>query len=234
MIISKIIYGRKDKMNIRVLYNVVLVRLGIRRVLPGDYVLAFPVEECGEELVEVPVHGNIILDSRMNTGKIFLRKTVVEKLIRIADRVGKGQCLLLHSAYRTLEEQHERWERARRLAGAAHPGATPEELRVLGGAHQTGAAVDVEICRRSGIPEKVCQLIDYGTIYGEHTPETLTHSKGISRKARLNRKALCRLMRSEGFVNYPGEWWHFSYGDRMWAAYAHRKKAVYDTVVEKG
>ncbi|MEI3155363.1 MAG: M15 family metallopeptidase [Odoribacter sp.] len=63
---------------------------------------------------------------------------------------------------------------------------------------------------------------------------TLTHSKGISRKARLNRKALCRLMRSEGFVNYPGEWWHFSYGDRMWAAYAHRKKAVYDTVVEKG
>ncbi len=54
-------------MNIRILYNVVLVRLGIRRVLPGDYVLAFPVEECGEELVEVPEHRNIILDSRMDT-----------------------------------------------------------------------------------------------------------------------------------------------------------------------
>lgn len=33
----------------------------------------------------------------MNTGKIFLRKTVAEKLIRIADRVGKGQCLLPRS-----------------------------------------------------------------------------------------------------------------------------------------
>lgn len=93
-------------MNIRVLYYVVLVYLRIRRVLPGDYVLAFPVGECGEELIEVPEHRNIIPDSRMNTGKIFLRKTVAEKLIRIADRLAKGQCLLLHSAYRTLEEQH--------------------------------------------------------------------------------------------------------------------------------
>lgn len=93
-------------MNIRIWYNVILVHLGIRRILPGDYVLAFPVGECGEELVEVLEYRNIIPDSRMNTGKIFLRKTVAEKLIRIADRVGKGQCLLLHSAYRTLEEQH--------------------------------------------------------------------------------------------------------------------------------
>lgn len=33
----------------------------------------------------------------MNTGKIFLRKTVAEKLIQIADRLGKGKCLLLRS-----------------------------------------------------------------------------------------------------------------------------------------
>lgn len=232
-------------MNIRVLYNVVLVHLRIRRVLPRDYVLAFPVEECGEELVEVPVHRNIILDSRISFGKIFLRKTVAEKLIRIAEKVGQGHCLLLHSAYRTLEEQHERWERARRSAEAGHPGATPEELRALarkfcadptddiGGAHQAGAAVDLEICWKSDIPGEACQSVGYGTKYGEHNLKTPTHSRKISREARLHRKVLCRLMRSEDFVNYPGEWWHFSYGDRMWAAYSHRKKAVYDTVVEK-
>jgi hypothetical protein len=24
-------------------------------------------------------------------------------------------------------------------------------------------------------------------------------------------------MQAHGFVNYPTEWWHFSYGDRYWA-----------------
>jgi D-alanyl-D-alanine dipeptidase len=28
-------------------------------------------------------------------------------------------------------------------------------------------------------------------------------------------------------VNYPAEWWHYSYGDRMWAAYSNRRTAIY-------
>ena len=37
-----------------------------------------------------------------------------------------------------------------------------------------------------------------------------------------------------GFVNYPAEWWHFSYGDKMWAAYGNKKSAMYGEIVASG
>ena len=45
-----------------------------------------------------------------------------------------------------------------------------------------------------------------------------TYCREISRAAKHNRKILIRVMRRAGFVNYPREWWHWSYGDKCWAA----------------
>jgi len=36
-------------------------------------------------------------------------------------------------------------------------------------------------------------------------------------------------MEDQGFVNYPYEWWHYSYGDKYWG-YVKNKTAIYDTV----
>jgi zinc D-Ala-D-Ala dipeptidase len=38
---------------------------------------------------------------------------------------------------------------------------------------------------------------------------------------------LCR----EGLVNYPTEWWHYSYGDRYWALATGAAAALYGPVV---
>ena len=37
-------------------------------------------------------------------------------------------------------------------------------------------------------------------------------------------------MQDAGFVNYPAEWWHYCYGDKMWAAYSHEKYAIFGKV----
>ena len=34
-------------------------------------------------------------------------------------------------------------------------------------------------------------------------------------------------MQKLGFANFPAEWWHFCYGDKMWAAYKSKKTAFY-------
>ena len=34
-------------------------------------------------------------------------------------------------------------------------------------------------------------------------------------------------MTATGFVNYPSEWWHWSYGDRYWAFIAGPSHARY-------
>ncbi|MDR3125675.1 MAG: hypothetical protein LBU20_01195 [Candidatus Nomurabacteria bacterium] len=33
------------------------------------------------------------------------------------------------------------------------------------------------------------------------------------------RFSILKPMMSQGFAPYDGEWWHFSYGDREWAAW---------------
>jgi D-alanyl-D-alanine dipeptidase len=39
-------------------------------------------------------------------------------------------------------------------------------------------------------------------------------------------------MQSHDFVNYPMEWWHFSYGDRYWAYHKKALQAIYGPVSE--
>ncbi|WP_271255300.1 M15 family metallopeptidase [Pseudanabaena sp. Chao 1811] len=38
-------------------------------------------------------------------------------------------------------------------------------------------------------------------------------------------------MTHSGFVRHPHEWWHFSYGDQIWAWICNEKLAIYGGVV---
>ena len=58
----------------------------------------------------------------------------------------------------------------------------------------------------------------------------MTHSKIISKEAQNNRKLLLTILEQQGFINYPNEWWHFSYGDRYWAYYQSDKQAIYGSI----
>ena len=40
------------------------------------------------------------------------------------------------------------------------------------------------------------------------------------------------VMTAAGLVNYPREWWHFSYGDRYWACVTGSAQARYGAVEE--
>ncbi|TDC34387.1 D-alanyl-D-alanine dipeptidase [Micromonospora sp. 15K316] len=55
--------------------------------------------------------------------------------------------------------------------------------------------------------------IDMGTGFDCFDPRARTAASGISGTARENRRLLERLMSDAGFVNYPGEWWHYRYED---------------------
>ena len=86
--------------------------------------------------------------------------------------------------------------------------------------HTTGGAVDVTLwyCGKE---------IDCGSSYLEFTEKTPTWSRELSYSQRRNRFILYNAMTQAGFVNYPLEWWHFCYGDKMYAAYKFEKKAFY-------
>ena len=61
--------------------------------------------------------------------------------------------------------------------------------------------------------------IDMGTGYDCTDPKGHTASGAITPEQRRWRQELVAAMRSQGFVNYSKEWWHFSLPGAVWPAY---------------
>lgn len=212
-------------MNIRVLYNVFLVRLGIRHILPSDYINSIPVAESNEPMVELPV------DSFKTDGNVFVgRAGMIERLVAAAKIVSeKGYHLYIYQTYRSPQEQAEKRALLYEEMKAKYSDYPEDKiLRMLnvgvagvGGGHQTGGAVDLSLCDKNG------RALDMGTQYREHNPKTPTQCKGLNSEQQKNRAILLEAMQKAGFVNYPAEWWHYAYGDKMWAAYSNRRTAIY-------
>lgn len=92
--------------------------------------------------------------------------------------------------------------------------------------HPTGGAVDVGIYN-----SKTEEIIDFGSkILDWDTIKCYYYSQEISKEAIENRKLLRKVMIEENFAPYDGEWWHFSYGDREWAFFYKKNKALYKQV----
>jgi D-alanyl-D-alanine dipeptidase len=57
-----------------------------------------------------------------------------------------------------------------------------------------------------------------------------TGASSISRLAARNRWLLIDLLTGVGLVNYPTEWWHWSYGERYWAHATGAPAAIFGPV----
>lgn len=88
--------------------------------------------------------------------------------------------------------------------------------------HSTGAAIDLTI---RFVDTKLPLFM--GSMFDDMCEMSFTdYFEGANRfplgsfsgyEARRNRRLLYWVMTQAGFANYPGEWWHFSWGDQMWA-----------------
>lgn len=98
--------------------------------------------------------------------------------------------------------------------------------------HSTGGAIDVVLRRHSS-----GALIDLGTYFDDPDEKSHTHfyerELQAGRIARdderlLHRRALYGAMTQAGFTNYPYEFWHYDYGNRMYACMMRRLGAKLD------
>jgi D-alanyl-D-alanine dipeptidase len=78
--------------------------------------------------------------------------------------------------------------------------------------HSTGAAVDITLVNDIG------EVVDMGSPIDEMSdrslPEYYHHSHP---EYHAHRQLLRDVMLKAGFQRNPREWWHFSFGDQMWA-----------------
>jgi len=66
-------------------------------------------------------------------------------------------------------------------------------------------------------------------VVGAPTPlvDPLPRIQSGAPEAHANRKTLTAALTNAGLVNYPTEWWHWSYGDRYWAFVTGAPHALY-------
>jgi D-alanyl-D-alanine dipeptidase len=196
-------------------------------LLSDPRVAAVPVRDVDEPLV--PFDGESTL----------VRRGLAIRLEYARAALPSGVYLHVVEGYRPAHQQQAIIERYSAEVRAVHPGIDEAELRVLTSRfvsplevapHVAGAAVDLTLVDSRG------EELDMGTAI-DATPEQsggrcYFAADGISREARANRDLLARVLCREGLVNYPTEWWHYSYGDRYWALATGADAALYGPVAQ--
>jgi D-alanyl-D-alanine dipeptidase len=196
-----------------------------------------------EPLVDLRDVVGLRLDRRLADPRgefAHLRRGVVRRLVAAQDALPRGLELLVIEGYRppALQQRyfdeyvaelgiaHADWEPSRRHVEASKFVSPPEVAP-----HGTGGAVDLTLCTTSGVE------LDLGTAVNA-SPESshggcYTASAEISTQAWELRRVLGHVLGAAGMVNYPTEWWHWSYGERYWALVRAEPVTLYAPVAPR-
>lgn len=206
------------------------------------------IKENHEPLVPVSMSSKIKcypIYYKMGVGEsipeCFVRKTVFEKLLKAAASLPDEINLVVLDGWRPYGVQqylyetffnhlkqspeHEGCDEASLIAMTRNI-VSPARTNVDSPSpHLTGGAVDVTLCDTAG------RLLDMGTVFDENNPlswtAALEHCEDVDPKVVNNRRVLYHAMTGAGFTNLPSEWWHYDYGDQMWAYFKKQSIAIY-------
>lgn len=203
-----------------------------------------PIEESGEPLSPIPHHIFAMVDphpyviigadyngrspyclrgrvlTRLKAAQNFLQGERPELRFQIFDayRPLTVQQFMVNHTFQELKGERELnlleinqlWEEVYRFW------AIPSDNPATPPPHSTGAAIDLTLITLEGTPLAMGGEID--EIGDRSHPDFYENSPNpVEQKYHVNRLLLRAAMESAGFVQHPNEWWHFSYGDQMWA-----------------
>lgn len=205
---------------------------------------AVPIQECNEPLVIIPAptfsfiipHPYVRVAAPYgDKSPHYLRQGVLERLL-LAQRSLQGQYpgwrIHIFDAYRPLAvqqymvdytfqqvvgdrglrvEQLTATERQEILEQVYQFWAAPSPDPATPPPHSTGAAVDVTLVDANGAE------IDMGSPIDELSPRSYPDYFKDNPTLHQHRQILRQVMITAGFCQHPREWWHFSYGDQLWA-----------------
>ncbi|STY28090.1 D-alanyl-D-alanine dipeptidase [Legionella wadsworthii] len=211
-------------------------------------ILAVPVIENHDPMVDIINHPEISYgpspEIPNNTDYTKMRLTVFEKLKEAQSLLPQGLRFCLYESYRSLSLQKSLFDIRYEKVKNKHPFWSHQEIFIettrmvspvinLDGTtnippHATGAAIDIYLINDQGIP---IEMGIHPKDWMEDVEGTLslTDSAMITDEAKRNREIMSQALEKVGFVNYPNEYWHWSYGDRYWAYYKQQSFAFYNS-----
>lgn len=200
-------------------------------LLSDPRVSAVPVVDNGEPLVR--------LDRAISPLGALVRSGLADRLHAAHLALPPGIGLLVVEGHRSPADQQAIITSYAAELCAQRPGVSSAELTRLTSRfvaplavapHVAGAAVDLTLVDACG------EALDLGTPI-DATPEQSDGrcyfaADGIGADAHAHRQLLARVLGGVGLVNYPTEWWHWSFGDRYWALTTGAEHALYGPVAQ--
>jgi len=211
--------------------NIFKKGVNILEYYSDDYLLKnTKIKENNEKLVAVKEYAKTVIIShplspRKKQKIILVRETVAKMLNEVTKLLPTDYDLMIYGGYREektqrlyflnytkkLKKLNPNWDEQILKEEASKYVANPDSVSP----HLTGGAVDVSLAKNK-------RQIPMGGF--------IDNKEGITEKIKENRKLLKDIMEKVGFVNYPLEWWHWSYGDRYWAAVKKKEYAIYNEI----
>ena len=220
-----------------------------------------PIEDCGEPLQALPPallrmepHPYMALGAPYGaSGNPFqLRLGVVQRLLDAQQQLVEHDPRLrlsIFDAWRPIAVQafmvhHSIAELCRERGVEARSGyafdqvvadvgrfwAAPSRDPATPPPHSTGAAVDLTLSSSDGTPLAMGGEID--AIGAVSEPQHYAgREDSEARRWHQRRQLLAEVMGSAGFAQHPNEWWHYSFGDQLWAWRKGAAVAVYAEAV---
>ena len=200
-------------------------------------VASVPVDECGESMV--PADESFMLSPLKDGHDPFrsrIREGVGKRLIAAQDHLPAGLRICWVEGHRDPTLQALYFNNYRARLTNLDPKLGDEDSYLLASRyvspptiapHVSGAAIDLTLCDLDG------NELDMGTPVNaspEDSAGACYFGASVGAEARAHRTGLARALEEVGLVNYPTEWWHWSYGDRYWALTTGASAAIYGPV----
>ncbi|MFI6094683.1 M15 family metallopeptidase [Lentzea sp. NPDC051213] len=194
-------------------------------LLADPVVRAVRVLENGDPLVPLDFASHVLV-----------REGLAQRLIEARAALPSGVDLRVIEGHRSIADQSAIIERYTDELRELHPLADKAELDRLSSRfvaplavapHVAGAAVDLTLVDAAGDELWMGTVVDATP---EQSDGACFFNAEVDAEARRNRTVLADALSGAGLVNYPTEWWHWSYGDRYWALLTQADHAVYGAV----
>ena len=215
----------------------------------GDKLIAIPSDL---NFLDPHPYSNLGAPYKDKTSIWKLREEVVNRLLKVNDYLISNSSfyLLICDSWRPLEVQEFMFKRAFLLEckkseinasfenRKSYPSilnkvekfwAYPSYDSSCPPPHSTGAALDVCLSDKEGNLVEMGSLVDQmDETSNPDFYENIEDEEAIIWNGR--RKLLREIMTKFGFVQHPNEWWHFSYGDQLWAWKNKKANAIYGKI----
>ncbi len=209
-------------------------------LLADPRIAAVPVHDCGEPLVDLREWDGLLVDGRQadpDGAYARLRVGAAGRLVRASGLLPPSWQLVLVEGFRPAHLQRRYFDEYVDFLVSRNPAWSWPTLRQQASRyisppevapHTTGGAVDVTVMSDD---RPLWMGSEVNAAPEECNGACVTDAPALSPETQHRREMLRRAMTGAGFVNYPTEWWHWSYGDRYWAYVTGTPAAHYGPII---